>query len=60
MTKLNRRIIVIEGRINIITSKFIVNVWWLPTHKKIILKVLVVMWRSEISDCVLSPQAYLH
>jgi hypothetical protein len=24
------------------------------------LKVLAAMWRSEISDCVLSPQAYLH
>jgi hypothetical protein len=28
--------------------------------KKNIVKVLEVVWRSEISDCVLSPQAYLH
>jgi hypothetical protein len=28
--------------------------------KKIIVKVLMATWRSEISDCVLSPQAYLH
>jgi hypothetical protein len=25
-----------------------------------IVKVLVITWCSEISDCVLSPQAYLH
>jgi hypothetical protein len=28
--------------------------------KKIIVKVLVATWRSEISNCVLNPQAYLH
>jgi hypothetical protein len=29
-------------------------------RQKFIVKVLVTMWHSEISDCVLSPQAYLH
>jgi hypothetical protein len=29
-------------------------------EKKIIVKVLVATWRSEISDCVLNLQAYLH
>jgi len=28
--------------------------------KKFIVKVHVTTWRSEISDCILSPQAYLH
>jgi hypothetical protein len=28
--------------------------------KKFIVKVLVIMWHSKISDYVLSPQAYLH
>jgi hypothetical protein len=28
--------------------------------KKIIVKVLMITWRYEISNCVLSPQAYLH
>jgi hypothetical protein len=29
-------------------------------EKKFIVKLLVAMWRSEISECILSPQAYLH
>jgi hypothetical protein len=28
--------------------------------QKFILKVLMATWRSEISDCILNPQAYLH
>jgi hypothetical protein len=28
--------------------------------KKFIVKMLVARWCSEFSDCILSPQAYLH
>jgi hypothetical protein len=47
-------------------KKFIVKMlvatrlWKEGNQKKIIVKVLVITWRFEISDCVLSPQAYLH
>jgi hypothetical protein len=33
---------------------------WEKKNQKFIVKVLVATWRSEISDCVLSPQASLH
>jgi hypothetical protein len=32
---------------------------WEKKNQKFIVKVLVATWRFEISDCVLSPQAYL-
>jgi hypothetical protein len=47
-------------------KKFIVNVLVTQgcerkaARQNLILKVLMATWRSEISDCVLSPQAYLH
>jgi hypothetical protein len=55
----------VKGRYN--KKKFIVKVVVTTgpvkgkqQEKTFIVKVLVIAWHSEISDCVLSPQAYVH
>jgi hypothetical protein len=36
------------------------GLWKEGIKKKIVVKVLVAMWHSKNSDCVLIPHAYLH